>query len=65
MRSALKSIFALRPDWEVCGEAADGHETIANACHLKPDLIILDFKMPLADGLRPRAKSVKECLAFR
>jgi two-component system response regulator AlgR len=39
-------------DWEVCGEAADGHETIAKACDLKPDLNILDFKMPLADGLK-------------
>lgn len=52
MRSALKSIFAMRPNWEVCGEAADGHEAVAKACHLQPDLIILDFKMPLADGLK-------------
>ena len=52
MRSALRSIFALRPDWEVWGEAADGHETIVKACDLNPDLIILDFQMPLADGLK-------------
>ncbi len=52
MRSALKAIFAIRPDWVVCGEAADGHETVAQAWKLQPDLIILDFKMPLADGLK-------------
>jgi DNA-binding NarL/FixJ family response regulator len=52
MRSALKAIFALRPHWQVCGEASDGAEVVAMASQLQPDLIILDFKMPLADGIR-------------
>jgi DNA-binding NarL/FixJ family response regulator len=52
MRSALKAIFALRSHWQVCGEATDGAEAVAMASHLQPDLIILDFKMPLGDGIR-------------
>jgi DNA-binding NarL/FixJ family response regulator len=52
MRDALKAIFALRPAWQVCGEASDGAEVVAMASQLQPDLIILDFKMPLADGIR-------------
>jgi DNA-binding NarL/FixJ family response regulator len=52
MRDALKAIFALRPHWQVCGEASDGVEAVAMAAQLQPDLIILDFKMPLADGIR-------------
>jgi DNA-binding NarL/FixJ family response regulator len=52
MRDALKAIFALRPAWQVCGEATDGAEVVAMASQLQPDLIILDFKMPLADGIR-------------
>jgi DNA-binding NarL/FixJ family response regulator len=52
MRDALKAIFALRPHWQVCGEASDGVEVIAMAAQLQPDLIILDFKMPLGDGIR-------------
>lgn len=52
MRSALKAIFALRPLWQVCGEASDGMEAVVKASQLQPDLIILDFKMPLADGIR-------------
>jgi len=52
MRDALKAIFALRPAWQVCGEASDGAEVVAMASQLQPDLIILDFKMPLADGVR-------------
>ncbi|HEY6769613.1 MAG TPA: response regulator transcription factor [Candidatus Sulfotelmatobacter sp.] len=52
MRSALKAIFALRSHWQVCGEATDGAEAVAMASQLQPDLIILDFKMPLGDGIR-------------
>ena len=52
MRDALKAIFALRPTWQVCGEASDGAEAVAMAAQLQPDLVILDFKMPLADGIR-------------
>jgi len=42
----------VRPHWEVCGEANDGEETVVKASQLQPDLIILDFKMPLGDGIR-------------
>ena len=52
MRDALKAIFALRPTWQVCGEASDGAEAVGMAAQLQPDLVILDFKMPLADGIR-------------
>ena len=38
--------------WSICGEAEDGREAISKATDLRPDLIILDFKMPLADGLQ-------------
>jgi len=38
--------------WQVCGEATDGAEAVAMASQLRPDLIILDFKMPLGDGIR-------------
>jgi len=52
MRLALKTLFVLRPNWEICGEAEDGREAIAKATQLQPDVIVLDFKMPLADGLQ-------------
>lgn len=52
MRSALKTVFAMRPKWEVCGEATDGREAVTKVSELQPDLIIMDFKMPLADGLQ-------------
>jgi DNA-binding NarL/FixJ family response regulator len=38
--------------WEVCGEAEDGLSAIERTAILKPDLVILDFKMPNLDGLQ-------------
>ena len=52
MRSALKTAFPLRPKWEICGEATDGREAVTKVSELQPDLILMDFKMPLADGLQ-------------
>jgi DNA-binding NarL/FixJ family response regulator len=38
--------------WEVCGEAEDGLSAVERTAILKPDLVILDFKMPNLDGLQ-------------
>jgi DNA-binding NarL/FixJ family response regulator len=37
--------------WEVCGEAEDGLSAVEKAAILKPDLVILDFRMPNLNGL--------------
>jgi chemotaxis response regulator CheB len=52
MRTALKAVFVTRPHWEICGEAGDGLEAIAKATQLQPDVIVMDFRMPLWDGLQ-------------
>ena len=52
MRIALKTLFVLRPNWEICGEAEDGREAVAMATDLQPDVIVVDFKMPVANGLQ-------------
>lgn len=51
MRKALVAIIKLRPSWKVCGEATDGREAVAKAEELHPDLVILDFKMHIANGI--------------
>ena len=56
MRNALKTIFAMRPKWEICGEATDGLEVVTKVTELQPDLILMDFKMPLADGIQAAAE---------
>ncbi len=50
-REGLSSILGAQPDFEIVGQAADGLEAVAKAKALKPDLILMDIKMPSCDGL--------------
>ena len=50
IRQALCDILKREADFEVCGEAEDGKEAIAKALELHPDLIVLDFAMPVMNG---------------
>jgi DNA-binding NarL/FixJ family response regulator len=52
MRMAIGTAIRTHPGWEVCGEAEDGREAMAKAVELRPDLIVLDFKMPVANGIK-------------
>jgi DNA-binding NarL/FixJ family response regulator len=52
LREGVRSLLAkLRPDWQICGEAADGDEATALARKLKPDIVVLDITMPKMSGL--------------
>jgi DNA-binding NarL/FixJ family response regulator len=50
-RFGLCSLLALHEGWEVCGEAADGVDTVEKWRHLKPDLLILDICLPRLNGV--------------
>ena len=52
MRTAIRALIKLRPDWQICGEANDGREVVATAAELQPDVVVLDFKMPVANGIK-------------
>jgi two-component system, chemotaxis family, chemotaxis protein CheY len=51
IRNALCALFAGEEDFTVCGEAENGKEAIGKAEALQPDLIVLDFSMPVMNGL--------------
>jgi two-component system, chemotaxis family, protein-glutamate methylesterase/glutaminase len=51
IRTALYEFFAREPDFQVCGVAENGREAIEEAVRLHPDLIVLDFAMPVMNGL--------------
>ena len=50
MRIGLKSMLELQPDIDVVGEAGSGLEAVAKAASLKPDVVIIDLRMPELDG---------------
>jgi DNA-binding NarL/FixJ family response regulator len=52
VRTALKTSIGTHPGWRVCGEAGDGREVVAKAGELQPDIVILDFRMPVANGIK-------------
>jgi len=51
VRKGVRSIFEMRPDWDICGEATDGREAVEEAKRLKPDLVVMDIGMPGLNGL--------------
>jgi DNA-binding NarL/FixJ family response regulator len=51
VRSLVRRLFELEPDFEISGEAENGRDAVEKAENLKPDLIILDLSMPVMTGL--------------
>lgn len=57
MREGVRTLLStLRPEWEICGEAADGHQAIESIKTLKPDVVILDVTMPIMSGLEAASR---------
>ncbi|HYC90497.1 MAG TPA: response regulator transcription factor [Thermoanaerobaculia bacterium] len=51
VRQGLRSLLALLGDIEIVGEAADGEEALALVPRVRPDVMLLDLRMPRLDGL--------------
>ena len=51
VRQGLNVVLAAQPDLELVAEATDGEEAVRLAQETKPDVIVLDLKMPVKDGL--------------
>ena len=56
MRRALRTILEATKQYEVCGEAADGNQTLELATRLTPDVLIMDISMPPPNGLEVAAR---------
>ena len=51
VRSGIKAALRGYPEFSVVGEAADGHDAVRQAAKLKPELAVLDVRMPGLDGI--------------
>jgi len=51
VRAGLRMILEAQGDFEVVGEAADGHEAVDLARRLSPDVVLMDIRMPRVDGI--------------
>lgn len=55
LRSGLRSLLDAQGDVVVVGEAADGVEAVALAVRLRPDVVVMDVRMPRRDGIEATA----------
>src|SRR6266404_3393469 len=55
VRNAIRTFVETRPQFEVC-DAIDGNEAFHKAEALKPDLVVLDLRMPIANGIEVAAR---------
>ncbi len=51
VRRGLRSLLSSRPEWHICGEAADGLQGVEKAKTLRPALVLMDISMPRMNGL--------------
>ena len=50
-REALSTLLEVRPEIEVVGEAGDGAEALRQAASTRPDVVLMDLRMPVLDGI--------------
>ncbi|WP_354644161.1 response regulator transcription factor [Kitasatospora camelliae] len=64
VRRGLSLILSPDPFFEIAGEAGDGEQAVALAQRLRPDVVVMDIRMPVLDGVaatRELARTLPDC----
>jgi DNA-binding NarL/FixJ family response regulator len=65
VRVGLRKILETEPQTTVVGEAGDGQDAVIEAGRLRPDVVLMDIRMPVLDGIEATRRIVRDRAATR
>ena len=60
VRDGLVTLLGLLDDLEIVGEAADGEQAVRLALETRPDVVLMDLRMPVLDGAAATARILEQ-----
>jgi DNA-binding NarL/FixJ family response regulator len=60
VRESFHAVLAAQHDLEVVGEAGDGTQAVRSARELRPDVVLMDVRMPVLDGLAAAQQIIRD-----